>query len=348
MFVNNVLLAPYSWILRFRHFLYDKGVKNVITTEVPSICVGNITVGGTGKTPFTEMLIRLFCEHPKWKGKPIAVVSRGYKRKSKGFQDVKVTGNTDLYGDEPLQIKRKFPDVMVALDKDRINACGEVIAEGADLIILDDAFQYRTLKPHVSIVLVDYNRPVFKDHLLPVGRLRDLPERIGAADIVVVTKCPSYMNEEARNGFIGKLGYKGPLFFTATAYDHFVPLYPGKGNQRYEHAPRLLLFTGIANDRPLVKHLSINYKIVRHITYSDHHRFTERDIATISQLAEHYSDAVIATTEKDAQRILDLDFIPDWMKERLFYVPVRTHFLTPEEAAQFTETLLPYLTGQQA
>ncbi len=363
--IDSILLAPYRLILKFRHFLYDKGVRKVTTTEVPSICVGNITVGGTGKTPHTEMLIRLLQSLPEWEGRQLAVLSRGYKRKSKGFQEVTLNGSARQFGDEPMQIKRKFPDVTVAVDRNRINGCKILAAKpvetevkeeedfvelyeeeptrGADLIILDDAFQYRALKANVSIVLVDYNRPIFKDHLMPLGHLRDLPERITAADIVIVSKSPSYMRDETVEEFARKLKYKGNLFFTTTVYDHFLPIYP-EGNPRYAHSPRMILFTGIANDKPLYQYLSLNFKIIRHISFSDHHKFTSGDVNTIGKLAEEYVDAVIATTEKDAQRLLDCGGVPDWMKERLFYVPVRADFLSPEEKSRFTETLLPYLS----
>lgn len=187
--------------------MFDCGLRKIHKTEVPSICVGNITVGGTGKTPHTEMLLRLLQADEDWGNKDLAVLSRGYKRKSKGFQQVTTDGSALEYGDEPLQIKCKFPDVTVAVDKSRkegcyflcnpykvqnsrkARRCKDKQFPKADLIILDDAFQHRSIKASASIVLVDFNRPIFKDHLLPVGRLRDLPERIKDADIIIVSKC---------------------------------------------------------------------------------------------------------------------------------------------------------------
>jgi tetraacyldisaccharide 4'-kinase len=210
--MDKILLFPYWLTLKIRHMLFDNGFRKVYEPAVPSICIGNITVGGTGKTPHTEMLVRTLLEDEQWYGKNIAVLSRGYKRRSKGFQQVVADGRALDYGDEPLQIKKKFPMVTVAVDKSRRQGCmfltdPESIRTSkkgrrciykdfpkADLILLDDAFQHRKVKAKVNIVLVDYSRPIFKDHLMPMGKLRDLPERIASADIVIVSKCPKYMD----------------------------------------------------------------------------------------------------------------------------------------------------------
>ena len=242
----NLLLFPYWVTLKVRHLIYNKGIKKVHNPSVPSICLGNITVGGTGKTPHTEMIIRTLKQQEEWAGKNIAVLSRGYKRKSKGFQQVVADGTAKLFGDEPLQIKQKFPEITVAVDKSRIEGCKfltnpaslKTSKKGrkcinkelpkADIIILDDAFQHRAIKAGVNIVLVDYNRPTFKDSLMPIGRLRDLPERIKAADIVIVSKCPKFMEEEERMRWKKKLKLteKQHLFFTYIAYDSPRAVFP--------------------------------------------------------------------------------------------------------------------------
>ena len=201
--IANLLLFPYWVTLKVRHLLYDKGIKKTYRPSVPSVCIGNITVGGTGKTPHTEMILRTLLEQEEWFGKNIAVLSRGYKRKSKGFQQVPADGRAIDFGDEPVQIKKKFPMVTVAVDASRKDGCTfltdpdlvKTSKKGrrcihkdfpkADAIVLDDAFQHRAVKANVNIVLVDFNRPIFKDHLMPLGRLRDLPSRIKAADIVI-------------------------------------------------------------------------------------------------------------------------------------------------------------------
>ena len=251
--MDKILLFPYWLSLKIRHFLYDKGIKKVHQADVPTICVGNVTVGGTGKTPHTEMLLRSMLADSDLGRKSIAVLSRGYKRKSKGFQQVTTGGSAADYGDEPLQIKTKFPMVTVAVDSSRIRGCDFLAhpeklqteksarrckdknINPADLIILDDVYQHRKLKPTLSIVLIDFNRPTYKDHLLPFGRLRDLAERTHKADILVITKCPYDLNSWQKCTWAENLGLREfdaqtccgirpdgkrqHLFFTQITYD---------------------------------------------------------------------------------------------------------------------------------
>ena len=360
--IDKVLLFPYWFSLKLRHFLFDKGIRKVNTTEVPSICVGNITVGGTGKTPHTEMLLRTLLNDKDWADKNISVLSRGYKRSTKGFQQVVADGTAKEYGDEPLQIKRKFPDVTVAVDKSRKEGCSFLCNPEAlqtsrkakkcrhkdlpksDLIILDDAFQHRKVKASASIVLVDYNRPVFKDHLMPLGRLRDLPERLAAADIIIVTKCPPDMNVWEKSQWVNalKASDKQHVFFTKICYDTAAPVYP-EGDTRYIYTKKLILFSGIANDTPLRHFLSSNYKIVRHFNFPDHHKFSYTDIRSIESAAKDYPTAVVMTTEKDCQRVRDCKKLSDNLKVRLFYTPIRTDFLSEEDKDNFTAVLKSYL-----
>ncbi|MCM1502237.1 MAG: tetraacyldisaccharide 4'-kinase [Bacteroidales bacterium] len=346
--IDKILLAPYYWTLRLRHKLYDCGAKKSYVSPVPTICVGNITVGGTGKTPHTEMLIRFLMESPEWKGRNIAVLSRGYKRKSKGFQIVDAEGSAKMYGDEPLQIKKKFPEITVAVDRNRVHGCqvlsgGTTAADGtktppADIIILDDAFQYRALRPALSIVLVDYRRPVFKDHLMPLGHLRDIPERLHKADMVIVTKCPAYMDEWEKSKWIKALGFDGKVLFSTIGYDEPVAVFP-EGDVHYIHSQRLVLFTGIANDTPLAKHLSGKYKIVKRLRFGDHHKFSRSDIAAIDRAARQFPTALVATTEKDAQRLYDAKAMPGRLRERIFKIPIRAMFTSEEERIRFADSL---------
>ena len=374
--IDQVLLFPYWLSLKLRHFMYDSGLRKTHTTEVPSICVGNITVGGTGKTPHTEMLLDMLLEDEEWRKKDIAVLSRGYRRKSKGFQQVPAGGSAREYGDEPVQIKSKFPQVTVAVDKSRnegchflcnpykartspkARRCSHNVFPKADLIILDDAFQHRSIKADVSIVLVDFNRPIFKDHLIPVGRLRDLPERIDAADIVVVSKCPPDLNAWEKSKWAEALGislYDGSdccgrradgktqyIFFTKTSYNTAVHVFP-EGDQRYVYSKRLVLFTGIANDTPLRHYLSSSYKIVRHLNFPDHHKFRAADIRTIEDAVKGYPTSVVMTTEKDCQRIRDCEKISDNLKLRTFYIPIKSEFLTDRDKETFTAVLKGFL-----
>ncbi|MBO5418788.1 MAG: tetraacyldisaccharide 4'-kinase [Bacteroidales bacterium] len=370
--IDKILLFPYWLILKLRHFMYDCGLKKVHRTEVPSICIGNITVGGTGKTPHTEMLIRTLLNEEEWAGKNIAVLSRGYKRSTKGFQQVPLDGKAKEYGDEPLQIKKKFPSITVAVDSSRVEGCRflsdpEKLHSSkkarrcrhknipkADVIILDDAFQHRAIKADLSIVLVDYNRPIFKDHLMPIGRLRDLPERISSADVVIVSKCPPSLDAWQKSKWAEALGLSGydqgqcvgfrkggkkqNLFFTTITYDTPGAIYP-EGDARYLYAKRLVLFSGIANDLPFKHFLSSSYSIMRHFNFPDHHKFTHSDIRTIADAADEFPTSVVMTTEKDCQRVRDYGRIPGNLKLRLFYTPIKTEFLSEEEKNRFISVL---------
>jgi tetraacyldisaccharide 4'-kinase len=370
--MDKILLFPYWLTLKVRHMLFDNGFRKVYTPEVPSICIGNITVGGTGKTPHTEMLVRTLLEDEQWYGRNIAVLSRGYKRRSKGFQQVVADGAALDYGDEPLQIKKKFPMVTVAVDSSRKEGCmfltePETVKTSkkgrkcihkefpkADLILLDDAFQHRKVKAGVNIVLVDYSRPIFKDHLMPLGKLRDLPERIAAADIVIVSKCPKHMDGWEKSNWAQALGLNGydaaecsgtrrngkkqHLFFTTISYDTPQAIFP-EGDPRYLYAQRLILFTGIANDAPLARFLSGTYKIVKHFNFPDHHKFSRSDIMSIRNAGDAFPTSVIMTTEKDCQRVRDSKAVPESLKQRLFYAPIKTEFLRPEDKERFNITL---------
>ena len=370
--IDKILLFPYWLSLKLRHFFYDSGLRKVSSADVPTICIGNITVGVTGKTPHTEMLIRTLLQDEEWGSRSIAVLSRGYKRKTKGFQQVTSDGTALAYGDEPLQIKKKFPGITVAVDKSRTEGCDflahpdklQTTKKGkkcidkdlpaAGLIILDDAFQHRTLRPTLSIVLVDYNRPIFKDHLLPMGRLRDLPERIAAADIVIVSKCPNDVNAWEKCTWAENLGIrnfdaascsgtrrngkKQHIFFSTITYDAAEAVFP-EGNPRYIYTNRLVLFSGIANDAPLLSYLSSDYKIVRHFKFPDHHKFSRADINTIASAAKEFPTSVIMTTEKDCQRIRDCHKIKEELKQRMFYSPIKTAFLTENEKEKFITAL---------
>lgn len=350
----------YRLILKIRNSLYNKGLKKSFSADVPTICVGNVTVGGTGKTPHVEMIIRMLEESDLWGAKQIAVLSRGYKRKSKGFQEVTLDGSVAKFGDEPLQIKKKFPEVTVAVCKNRVEGCRTLAhPEGrnfpaADIIILDDAFQYRRLKATKSIVLIDYNRPVFKDRLLPFGRLRDLPSRIYDADMLIVTKCPSELDEWEKVKFCAALGIdeytaaesagtarngrRIPVLFTTVNYCDKKMVF-STGDPHYFYSKKLVLVTGIANDDALRNYLCGSYRFLRHFRYSDHHFFKRSEVKEWAAVINTEPTAAIGTTEKDAQRMLDVKNMPEKIKARMFCVPVRSDFLSEGETVRFSSFL---------
>lgn len=374
--LRKILLTPYYLILKIRHALYDNGVWKVHTCKVPTICVGNIAAGGTGKTPHTEMILNTLLQSQECKNKHIAVLSRGHKRSSPGFQQVEEDGTAYFYGDEPLQIKRKFPDVTVAVDRSRIEGCNflcnpetlKTSRKGrkckakeippSDIIVLDDAFQYRDLRAHFNIVLVDYSRPVNKDCLLPFGRLRDLPERLHFADIIIVTKCPAYIEDRSKLSRVRSLGIKDfdlntcqgvdkkgksiTVLFTRIDYCPIKPIYP-EGEHRYAYSQKLILFSGIAKDTPLRRFLSDRYQVVKRFNFADHHKYSWFDIHRIMSAAKSIPTAVIVTTEKDSQRVINYKKMPLYLKERLFQIPIKVSFCSDHEKEIFESTLMKSL-----
>ena len=336
----------YKLVLSLRHLFYDKGWKKSYKAKVPTICVGNITVGGTGKTPHTEMILRLLLQSEPWSHRQLAVLSRGYKRKSHGFQVAGTDADAYRMGDEPLQMARKFPMVTVAVDKNRIHGCEQL--SGVDLIVLDDAFQYRKLIPSINVVLVDYNRPVFEDRLMPWGHLRDLPSQLKRADVVIVSKSPSEVDELERQQWHSKLQLRGDqtLLFTTIGYCQPEAVFP-EADPHFLYSKRLVLVSGIANTVPLRMYLSDTYKMVQKLEFPDHHNYSAGDIRSIAAAAKSFPTACLMTTEKDAQRLRDCKNVPDEIRQRLFYVPIQPIFLTEGEKTRFSEILLDAVTSKE-
>ena len=360
--IDRILLAPYYLALKFRHFLYDHGILKSVRASVPTVCFGNITVGGTGKTPHTEMTLRTLLSMEEAGGRHFAVLSRGYRRKSRGFQQVTADSTASFSGDEPLQMKLKFPEVTVAVDADRVEGCGflsrpeklKTSKRGrkcvnkeflpADLIVLDDAFQHRSLKPDLSILLIDWNRPVMTDHLLPIGRLRDLKERVAAADAVIVTKCPANISPIEKRIISKQLNLKAyqQLLFTTMEYGSILTL-EGKPAECHPSADSTILcVTGIAAPAPYHEHLRSMTPQVINMAFPDHHNFREADIQRITEEFHKISanEKYIFTTEKDAMR-LKLCPLPDEIKGHLYYIPIEPVFLTPRD--QLTKTIHDYV-----
>ncbi|MCF0178530.1 MAG: tetraacyldisaccharide 4'-kinase, partial [Bacteroidales bacterium] len=331
-FVNRVVLFPYFLALKLRDRAYKKGRKESFSFDVPVISIGNVTVGGTGKTPHVEFFIRHYLQE----GKKVAVVSRGYGRSSRDGMEVTGTESASLVGDEPLQIKRKFPQVTMMVDKIRRRAIEKLISleEGSrpDIILLDDAFQHRQVTPSRSIVLVNYNRPIFNDTLLPFGRLRDLPERIADADTVIITKAPPYLDEWEKEKCrqINRVARHQKLFFTSIDYATPLPVFPEAGNSRFIYSQEAIMITGIAYSRPMYEYMMIKYKSLSCMKFSDHHKFTRLNIRSIARMAKKRPLSLLLTTEKDAQRFLACRFIPDIIKERLFYLPIEVSLIEGE------------------
>lgn len=336
MILSRIILFPYWLALRIRNARYDSGRRQAVQHDVPVISVGNLTVGGTGKTPMVEYLVNRLKEEHR-----VAVLSRGYKRRSKGFHLVEADDTATTAGDEPLQIKRKFPDILVAVDKDRNHGVEQLLAlpeaQRPEVILLDDGFQFRKLKPSTNLLLVDYNRPVFDDELLPFGRLRDLPEQIRRADAVIVTKTPTLLDEYERGQMRRKLHLRPeqPLFFTSIQYDAPKPVFPEQADMRYLYSKEVLLFTGVADDRPLLVQLSDRYERIDHKRYGDHHRFSRRDLKDLARYVRRNPRTLLMTTEKDAMRLLHADRLDAEVRRRLFCLPIEPAFPGWEETREF-------------
>lgn len=351
-------MQPLAWLygvgVNFRNKLFDKKIFKQHSFDVPIICIGNLTVGGTGKTPHIEYLIRLLS--PSYK---VAVLSRGYKRKSRGFKIVDIDSKPRDVGDEPLQIKQKFNKVLVAVDRDRVSGIRKILSiekeERPDVILLDDGFQHRHVLPSLSILLVDSNRPVFEDQLLPAGSLREPLKGKDRASIVIVTKCdPDMQPIDFRiytNG-LNLYAYQ-QLFFTGFDYGMIVPLFPELQIEPLElHALRkkhVFLVAGIAYPKPLVDKLEqVIYNLYTKF-YPDHHTFTEKDIESIRELTETVEDnnKIILTTEKDAVRLKALPFLDEEMKKRLYYIPIRVSFINDKEQELFNKNILDHVRNHQ-
>ena len=346
----NEWLLPLSWLyglgVKLRNQLFELGVLKSRSFKVPVISVGNITVGGSGKTPHVEFLVRLLKDQYK-----VAVLSRGYKRKSRGF--VLADNDTPLraIGDEPFQMKKKFPDVDVAVDRNRCHGIdrltsNEVVSD-IDVILLDDAYQHRYVKPGVNILLVDYHRLIIYDKLLPAGRLREPKDGKSRADIVVITKCPPEL-KPIEYRVITKAMDLYPyqeLYFTTLAYEDLQPLFGGSPRtlDSIGQNEQVMLLTGIASPKQMMNDLSAYTKNITPMTFADHHQFTARDIRRINKrFAQLPSPKTIITTEKDAVRLMGMEGLSDEVKSNIYQLPIRIRFMLEQEE-EFNKKITGYM-----
>ncbi len=335
----NKWLLPFSWLYgmasKLRNTLFEMGVLKMRSFQIPIISVGNITVGGTGKTPHVEYLVRLLKDQFR-----VAVLSRGYKRKSRGF--IKADEQTTMpeIGDEPYQMKQKFPGVTIAVDKKRCHGIDILTEQDAqlDVILLDDAFQHRYVKPGINILLVDYHRLIIYDKLLPAGRLREPLSGKDRADIVIVTKCPKDL-KPMEYRVVTKAMHLYPyqrLYFTTLEYAALQPMFqtsPADIPQLDSlHDTHVLLLTGIASPEQLEHDLSPLTSHLTPLTFADHHQFAKKDVQLINDtFAALPSPKLIITTEKDATRLNNIEGLSDDVKKNLYILPVRISFMQDQE-----------------
>ena len=339
MIIVRFLLFPfaiiYGLITSFRNFLYDRGILKSYSFDFPIIAVGNLSVGGTGKTPQIEYLIRLLSSTYK-----IATLSRGYKRKSEGFVLADATSNAEILGDEPYQMHLKFPTVQVAVDANRKNGIEKLLELNTkpEVILLDDAFQHRKVKAGFYILLTAYNDLFCDDFILPTGNLRESKSGAKRANMIIVTKCPRDISDitmdkikEKLMGFLLRRNDNvEPIYFSHIDYDDKV--YNDNESKNVVDIEILdkLLLAGIAKPKPFFDY--VKGKNDLQLTYSDHHHFTENDIKNIQNKA---NNRLIITTEKDYVRLKNHNM------NSLFYLPIKSSFISDSD--NFDKTILNYV-----
>ena len=331
--MRNALLIPlsglYSLGVAIRHTLFDQRLLPSFSVDVPTICVGNLAVGGTGKTPMVEYLLQLLLDN----GYHPAVLSRGYKRKTRGFLLADSYATVETIGDEAMQLHRKFPEVPIAVCESRVRGVKQLQRQltQLDVVVLDDAMQHRALRCGFTILLTPYDHLYIDDHMLPWGTLRDLPSRALTADAVVVTKCPDSIRP------IDMRVVDNRLHLPTFQQLHFAGLSYAPMEQ--EGTP--LVLCGIAQPHYMMRYVKKHFPKAELMAYPDHHHYTPADIDAIMQRAEDFD--FVLTTEKDIQRLRTTSLVDRLhaQNKRLIALPIRVRFCTPKEL--FDRQILTYV-----
>ena len=321
MIILRYLLFPfaivYGWITNIRNFLYDKGVLKSYSFDIPIIAVGNLSVGGTGKTPQIEYLIRLLS--PNYK---IATLSRGYKRKSQGYVLADSSATAESLGDEPFQMHQKFPNIKVAVDADRKNGIENLLKldDKPEVILLDDAFQHRKVKAGFYIMLSAYDDLFYNDFILPTGNLRESKSGAKRANVIIITKCPKNLSINEQESIKSKIKLDVPIFFSYIDYDTKVYNDIEKIDVSEIIEKEKIIIAGIAKPEPFLKFLKRENDVI--MVYPDHHHFSQNDINTIE---EKSSGKITITTEKDYVRLKSQNL------NNLYYLPIKSTFLINDQ-----------------
>lgn len=343
-------LLPLSWLygigVKIRNTLFDWGVLESRSYDVPIINVGNITMGGTGKTPHVEYVVELLCQKYE-----VAVLSRGYMRKSKGFVLASTESTVEEIGDEPWQIKQKFPDVHVAVDKDRRHGIEKILSDkrtrNTQVIVLDDAFQHRYVKAGMNILLVDYHRMITEDRLLPAGNLREPLRAKERAKIVIVTKCPAKMNPIGYRVIKEALALRPyqSLFYSTVKYGRMVKLnYDSEDTKEPDwRNTNILLLSGIGNPKQMAMDMRGMAKCIMPMTYRDHHFYTKADLTDMENaLCSLPEPRAVVTTEKDITRLLPLmDVMSERLRDAIWIRTAKVDLL--ENKIKFNEKITGYV-----
>jgi len=338
------LLLPFSWlyglVTDFRNYCYDNQFFSVSTFEKPVINIGNLTVGGTGKSPHVEYLIRLLR-----KDFNIFTLSRGYGRKTKGFIVADENATAETIGDEPMQFYNKFKnEVKITVGEKRVEALNTIFSNflATDLVILDDAFQHRAVKPSLNILLMDFHRPIDKDFTFPAGRLRERRHGAERADILIVSKCPDDLSETEQQQIANKitpyLSAETPIFFTGIRYGEPQAM---SQNSNKDFAETILLVSGIARPEPFETYCQQHFKVTQHLIYKDHHHFTEQDFRSILDTFDKIpaTKKSILMTEKDMVKFQVFLESEKSKAISMFYLPIEIYFLNESEQV-FNELVL--------
>ena len=346
-------LLPLSWlyglIVFIRNKFFDWNILKQKEYDIPIICIGNITVGGTGKTPHTEYLIQLLIDN----GYKVAVLSRGYKRKSSGYVLATKDSSALDIGDESFQIKSKYPEIQVAVDSKRTRGIENLLALAIDhrpeVILLDDAFQHRYVKPSFTILLTDYNRIMTQDALIPAGRLREPTSYAEQANIILVTKCPKGLNPLGQR-LISKDLSPYPyqyLSYTTFSYGKVTPVFGQEQalalNQICEKS--VLIVSGIANPQTFHSKIKRYTQKIDILEYSDHYQFTKKDIIEIMKRFDGLAgvDKLIIVTEKDAARFRSMKNLPNEFRDSLYYLPIKVSFINQEDKITFNNKIINHV-----
>lgn len=335
-----MILWPLSLLYRavtgFRNHLYDINYKKSIGFTPFVIDIGNLSVGGTGKSPMIEYMVEML--HTSY---PLAVLSRGYGRKTRGFRLAKVEDTAETLGDEPFQFYRKFsalPKVAVAVGEERVAAVPEILMQHPDtqVILLDDAFQHRAIAADFHIVLTTYQRPFYQDHLLPLGRLREARTGARRANVVIVTKCPpslSIAEQQTMRRCIQQYACEHvPVFFAGIQYDQPRAVFPAVSlSEESAFSKKVIVFSGIANSTVFEAYARSQYEVISHVSFGDHHRYSQEDIVKLVTVAKNAGKNVcLLTTEKDMVKLLNDKTSALLHEVPLFYLPIQTCFLHDE------------------
>ena len=342
--VKHILLFPfallYGIVTGIRNWLFDQEILSSTSFNIPIISVGNLAVGGTGKTPHTEFILSIL--QTEWK---TAMLSRGYKRKTKGFQLANNKSDSQTIGDEPFQIYKKFPNVTVSVDEKRVHGVNKLLELIPDLqlVVLDDAYQHRHIQAGLSILLTDFSNLYSRDKLLPAGELREWKSGSSRANIIVITKCPEDMKPIDMRLYETELKPESNqlLFFSCFKYDELIPVFPTSVHEEWtfqkikDTNAGILLVAGIVSPEPILQQLAkYTTNKVKTLFFEDHHAFQSKDFTLITKQFNSISgtDKIIIITEKDAARLVSNSNFPEELKPKTFALPIRAKILHDQES----------------